>query len=171
MTSVGGRRARDAFVGDSVGLEERTPHRDRRAGPETEPQLLAGRQGAVGVRRADVESGHPVAVRRTRLVLHRFRLHRRRLPADLRGAAGRSGNLAPDGDFQKNDFIAWYQGKSSPYNPSQIVYGDCLYTLYDRGFLTCHDAKTGKEVYDRPRFSRLALSPRRRGRTAGGCSS
>jgi hypothetical protein len=61
--------------------------------------------------------------------------------------------MAPDGDFEKNDFIAWYQGKSSPYNPSQIVYGDYLYTLHDRGFLTCHDAKTGKEVYDRRRFS------------------
>jgi outer membrane protein assembly factor BamB len=66
---------------------------------------------------------------------------------------GASGNIAPHGDFEKHEFIAWYQGKSSPYNPSQIVYGDYLYTLYDRGFLTCHDAKTGKEVYDRRRFS------------------
>jgi outer membrane protein assembly factor BamB len=66
---------------------------------------------------------------------------------------GATGNIAPDGDFEKHEFIAWYQGKSSPYNPSQIVYGDYLYTLYDRGFLTCHDAKTGKEVYDRRRFS------------------
>ena len=55
--------------------------------------------------------------------------------------------------LKRTTFIAWYQGKSSPYNPSQIVYGDYLYTLYDRGFLTCHDAKTGKEVYDKQRFS------------------
>ena len=66
---------------------------------------------------------------------------------------GANGNLAPDGDFERSEFIAWYQGKSSPYNPSQIVYGDYLYTLYDRGFLTCHDAKTGKEVYGKRRFS------------------
>lgn len=25
-------------------------------------------------------------------------------------------------------------------NPSQIVYGDYLYTLYDQGFMTCHEA-------------------------------
>ena len=66
---------------------------------------------------------------------------------------GGSGNIARDGDFEKSEFIAWYQGKSSAYNPSQIVYGDYLYTLYDRGFLTCHEAKTGKEVYDKRRFS------------------
>ncbi len=66
---------------------------------------------------------------------------------------GASGKIALDGDFEKSPFIAWYQGKSSPYNPSQLVYGDYLYTLYDRGFLACHDAKTGKEVYEKRRFS------------------
>jgi len=54
---------------------------------------------------------------------------------------------------EKSPFIAWYQGQSSAYNPSQLVYGDYLYTLYDRGFLTCHDAKTGKEVDGKRRFS------------------
>ena len=66
---------------------------------------------------------------------------------------GGSGDLTPGPDFTGSEFIAWYQGKAAPYNPSQMVYGDYLYTLYDRGFLTCHDAKTGKEVYDRRRFS------------------
>ena len=66
---------------------------------------------------------------------------------------GASGDIAPDGDFENSEFIAWYQGTSSSYNPSQIVYGDYLYTLYDRGFLTCHDAKTGEEVYGKQRFS------------------
>lgn len=66
---------------------------------------------------------------------------------------GASGNLTPDGDLEHNEFIAWYQGQSSSYNPSQIVYGDYLYTLYDQGFLTCHDAKTGKKVYGKQRFS------------------
>ncbi|MBP7937146.1 MAG: alpha/beta fold hydrolase [Phycisphaerae bacterium] len=66
---------------------------------------------------------------------------------------GAAGNIAPGGDFEKSSFIAWYQGQSSSYNPSQLVYGDYLYTLYDRGFLTCHDAKTGKEVYGKQRFS------------------
>jgi len=66
---------------------------------------------------------------------------------------GASGDIAPDGDFEGSEFIAWYQGKSSPYNPSQIVYGDHFYTLYDQGFLTCHDAKTGREIYGKRRFS------------------
>ncbi len=65
---------------------------------------------------------------------------------------GASGDMTPDGDFEDSEFIAWYQGTSSSYNPSQIVYGDFLYTLYDRGLLTCHDAKTGKEVYGKQRF-------------------
>ena len=66
---------------------------------------------------------------------------------------GASGDITPKGDFADSEFIAWYQGKSSPYNPSQIVYGDYLYTLYDRGFLTCHDAKTGTEIYGKQRLT------------------
>jgi len=66
---------------------------------------------------------------------------------------GGSGDLAPDSEFDKSEFIAWYQGKAAPYNPSQIVYGDYFYTLYDRGFLTCHNAKTGEEVYGKQRFT------------------
>jgi hypothetical protein len=66
---------------------------------------------------------------------------------------GANGDITPDGDFESSEYIAWYQSKSSSYNPSQIVYGDYLYTLFDRGFLTCHDAKTGQEVYGKKRFS------------------
>ncbi|MHB9081806.1 MAG: outer membrane protein assembly factor BamB family protein [Pirellulaceae bacterium] len=66
---------------------------------------------------------------------------------------GATGDLAPNGDFADSQYVAWYQNKSSSYNPSQIVYGDYLYTLFDQGFLTCHEAKTGKEVYGKSRFS------------------
>ncbi|MEM9659098.1 MAG: PQQ-binding-like beta-propeller repeat protein, partial [Planctomycetota bacterium] len=68
---------------------------------------------------------------------------------------GASGDITPqdDADFADNQFIAWYQGTASPYNTTQIVYGDYLYTLYDQGFLTCHDAKTGEQVYGKQRFS------------------
>jgi hypothetical protein len=66
---------------------------------------------------------------------------------------GGSGDIAPNRDFAGSKHIAWYQRRSSPYNPSQIVYGDYLYTLYDRGYLTCHNAKTGEQVYGRQRFS------------------
>ena len=66
---------------------------------------------------------------------------------------GASGNITPDGDYTDNEFIEWYQATSSSYNPSQTVYGDYLYTLYDQGFLTCHDARTGEQVYGKKRFS------------------
>ena len=33
------------------------------------------------------------------------------------------------------------------------MYGDYYYTLFDRGFLACHDARTGKQIYGRQRLS------------------
>lgn len=66
---------------------------------------------------------------------------------------GAAGDITHDDDFAESEFIEWYQGTSSAYNTSQIVDGDYLYTLYDQGFLTCHEAKTGKEVYGKQRFA------------------
>lgn len=66
---------------------------------------------------------------------------------------GAEGDFTPEGDFAESEFIRWYQPTCSPYNTTQIVYGDYLYTLYDQGFLTCHDAKTGEEIYGKKRFS------------------
>ena len=45
-----------------------------------------------------------------------------------------------------------YDIKPGPYNPSPFVYDGQYYTLFDFGFLTCHDALTGKEVYGKQRF-------------------
>lgn len=66
---------------------------------------------------------------------------------------GASGDLDVHDDFSSSEFIQWYLPKGGPYNPSPIVYGDFYYTLFDRGFMTCHDARTGKEVYGRKRFA------------------
>jgi outer membrane protein assembly factor BamB len=33
--------------------------------------------------------------------------------------------------------------------PTPIVYGDYLYTLADRGIVTCYEAKTGKQIYEK----------------------
>jgi outer membrane protein assembly factor BamB len=41
----------------------------------------------------------------------------------------------------------------APYNPTPIVYGDILYTLFDRGFFTAHHARTGEPVYERQRIA------------------
>ncbi len=65
---------------------------------------------------------------------------------------GGEGDLAPGGLDEETPYIAWHQPQASPYNPSQIVVGPYLYTLYDRGFLTCHNALTGEEVYGKQRL-------------------
>jgi outer membrane protein assembly factor BamB len=65
---------------------------------------------------------------------------------------GASGDITPK-EGQTSEFIQWYQPTAGPYNPSPIVYGDYYYTLLDRGWLTCHDARTGEEVYGRNRFT------------------
>jgi outer membrane protein assembly factor BamB len=65
---------------------------------------------------------------------------------------GGAGDLTLAKDQENSDFIAWSLRQGGPYNPSPLVYGDHYYTLYDRGFLTCHDARTGKEVYGKVRI-------------------
>jgi outer membrane protein assembly factor BamB len=65
---------------------------------------------------------------------------------------GASGDISLKEGETSNKFIAWYLPQGGPYNPSPLVYGDYYYTLYDRGFITCHDAKTGKEVYGKQRI-------------------
>jgi outer membrane protein assembly factor BamB len=66
---------------------------------------------------------------------------------------GASGQI----DFAEDDsIIEWTLPQAGPYNTTPIVYGDLYYTLHDRGFLTCHDAKTGEELYDRTRFPESA---------------
>lgn len=51
-----------------------------------------------------------------------------------------------------NDYIAWYQRQAGPYNPSPLVYGEFYYTLLDRGMMTCHEARTGREIYGKQRI-------------------
>jgi outer membrane protein assembly factor BamB len=66
--------------------------------------------------------------------------------------SGASGDISLKEGEKSNQFIAWYLPQGGPYNPSPLVYGDYYYTLYDRGFFTCHDAKTGKEIYGKQRI-------------------
>lgn len=65
---------------------------------------------------------------------------------------GASGDISLKQGETSNEFIAWYNPQAGPYNPSPIIYGDHYYTLFDRGFLTCHDARTGREVYGKQRI-------------------
>jgi outer membrane protein assembly factor BamB len=66
---------------------------------------------------------------------------------------GASGDISLKGDETSNAFIAWALKTGAPYNPTPLVHGDIYYTLFDRGFFTAHDARTGKEVYARQRVS------------------
>jgi outer membrane protein assembly factor BamB len=59
------------------------------------------------------------------------------------------------GELTDSDF-AWKLPQAGPYNTSPLVYGDIYYTLLDRGFLTAHDAKTGKELYGKQRIDPAA---------------
>lgn len=66
---------------------------------------------------------------------------------------GASGDISLQPDETSNAYIAWYQPLLGTYNTSALVHGDYYYTLLDRGFLLCHDARTGKQIYGRQRLS------------------
>ena len=65
---------------------------------------------------------------------------------------GASGDITVSEGQILNESVAWFQPQSASYNPSPLIYGDYYYTLLDRGYLTCHDARTGEEVYGRQRI-------------------
>ncbi len=65
---------------------------------------------------------------------------------------GASGDISLEKGRKSNDSIVWSWPQAGPYNPSPIVYGDYYYTLFDRGFVTCHHAKTGEEIYGKQRI-------------------
>ena len=69
---------------------------------------------------------------------------------------GAKGDISLKPGQTSNDFIAWHLPQAGPYNPSPLVYGDLLYTLLDRGFLTVHNAKTGAELYGKQRIDPAA---------------
>jgi outer membrane protein assembly factor BamB len=66
---------------------------------------------------------------------------------------GASGDISLKPGETSNEYIAWFQPLLGTYNTSALVYGGCYYTLLDRGFLLCHDAKTGKQIYGRQRIA------------------
>lgn len=69
---------------------------------------------------------------------------------------GATGNISLGAGETGNAFVAWSLPQGAPYNPSPLVYGDYYYTLLDRGFVTAHDAKTGREVYGKQRLDPAA---------------
>ena len=69
---------------------------------------------------------------------------------------GASGDITLKRGETSSPYIAWFQPQLGTYQTSALVYGDHYYTLLDRGFLLCHDARTGQEIYGRQRIAREA---------------
>ena len=67
--------------------------------------------------------------------------------------SGAKGDISLKPGEKSNKYIAWYDKRAAPYNPSTLVYGDEFYTLFDFGFLACRDAKTGKVHFDKERIN------------------
>ena len=67
-------------------------------------------------------------------------------------SSGSIGDITPAAGGSLDSSIAWFQPQSGSYNTSPIIYGDYYYTL-DRGYFTCHDARTGAEVYGKQRIA------------------
>jgi outer membrane protein assembly factor BamB len=62
---------------------------------------------------------------------------------------GAVGDISLKEGADSNQAIAWSKKRGGTYMPTPIVYGDYLYTLANHGVLTCYEAKTGKQVYEK----------------------
>jgi outer membrane protein assembly factor BamB len=65
---------------------------------------------------------------------------------------GADGDISLKPGETNSAFIAWSNPVGGPYNPSPLFYEGRLYVLYDRGLVSCYDAKTGRLLYDRERL-------------------
>lgn len=66
------------------------------------------------------------------------------------GVSGHLGHISEVAAIQRA--VAWYQPTTAPDNPSPLLYGDYFYVLFDFGFLSCPDARTGRQVFDKQRI-------------------
>jgi len=71
---------------------------------------------------------------------------------------GAAGDISLRSGETRNEFVAWSQPGAAPYNPSPLLYGDHFYVLFDFGFLACHDARTGRELYGKQRINTESTS-------------
>ena len=65
---------------------------------------------------------------------------------------GASGDITLASGTTSNWYIAWSLPQGGPYVTSPVLYRGLYYTLLDQGYLTCHDAKTGREIYGKQRI-------------------
>ncbi len=62
---------------------------------------------------------------------------------------GALGDISLKEGKESNDHIAWSKTKGGPYMTTPIVYGDYLYVCSNNGMLTCYEAKSGKQIYQK----------------------
>lgn len=76
---------------------------------------------------------------------------------------GATGDISLKEGETSNAFVAWSNPMLATYLPSAIAYRGQICNLYARGLFTCHDSKTGKEIYGRqridPQASGFSASP------------
>ncbi|HEY4308401.1 MAG TPA: PQQ-binding-like beta-propeller repeat protein [Pirellulales bacterium] len=74
----------------------------------------------------------------------------------FRGSALYAIPLSAHGDITDSEHVAWHKHQGTPYVPSPLLYGDLLYfTGSNAAILSCLDAKTGDEVFERQRLQGL----------------
>ena len=62
---------------------------------------------------------------------------------------GANGDISIKAGQRSNANLAWFAERGGPYVPTPIVYDNHLYVCGDRGVLTCLNAKTGEQLYQR----------------------
>lgn len=135
-------------------LEDPEAHRTGGSGPHSNPQLRPDRQGAVASARA-LHHRHPHPVRGRGVAVCRRGVRRRQSEtqqARLRHSARRSRRSHPARGARDSASIAWMEANAAPYNPSPLAYDGRFYVLWDFGFLSCRDARTGRELYGKQRL-------------------
>ena len=64
--------------------------------------------------------------------------------------------LNSTGDISKSDKIAWTRDRATPYIPSPLLYdGMLFFTQSNNNILSCLDAKSGKDIFDKTRLKGL----------------
>jgi hypothetical protein len=71
---------------------------------------------------------------------------------------GARGDISLADKETSNKWVAWCRPQAGPYHPTPLVYGDFLYVLLDRGFLSCYDARSGEVIYEKQRLGPTAFT-------------
>jgi outer membrane protein assembly factor BamB len=60
--------------------------------------------------------------------------------------------LGRTGDLTGSDAVVWSTSRGTSYSASPVLFDDKLYTITDRGMLSCYNARTGEPYYQMTRL-------------------